>query len=204
LAEREPWRLPPILVATNGRHDWEPPSSLEAGLLLRDTDLPALIHRASQTGPPLAVDIDTISGLEDDQVAVAFVVQRLGIEVILTRRPQLAAGAAALGGIGLLQVLAFDSTGLLRALVAHPRQPRVGTAISPGLVLAHLLPDELGRLPRPILAYGLIHTPDAAAAILSRADSVVVRPEVAEQMALEPAVPAHGYRRPALGPATPW
>jgi glycerol-3-phosphate responsive antiterminator len=202
LAEREQWRLPPVLVATNGRHDWEPPSSLEAGLLLRDTDLPALIHRASQSGPPLAVDIDTISGLEDDQVAVAFVVQRLGIEVILTRRPQLAAGAAALGGIGLLQVLAFDSTGLLRALVAHPRQPRVGTAISPGLVLAHLLPEELGRLPRPILAYGLIHTSEAARAILARADSVAVRPEIAEQMVPAPAGAVVDYRRSATRPAT--
>ena len=126
---------------------------------------------------------------------MAFVVQRLGIEVVLTRRPQLAAGAAALGGIGLLQVLAFDSTGLLRALVAHPRQPRVGTAMSPGLVLAHLLPEELGRLPRPILAYGLIHTPEAAASILARADSVVVRPRIAEAMVPEPAVAIVGYRR---------
>lgn len=190
-------RLPLIYVASDGRHDWEPPSALEAGLLLRDTDLPALIHRASQSGPPLAVDIDTVSGLDADQVAVAFVIQRLGIEVVLTRRPQLAAGAAALGGLGLLQVLAFDSTGLLHALVAHPRQPRVGTAMSPGLVLAHLLPEELGRLPRPILAYGLIHTPEAARSILARADSVAVRPEIAEQMAPAPAVAVVGYRRPA-------
>jgi glycerol-3-phosphate responsive antiterminator len=190
-------RLPLVYVASDGRRDWEPPSTLEAGLLLRDTDLPALIHRASQPGPPLAVDIDTVSGLDDDQVAVAFVVQRLGIEVVLTRRPQLAAGAAALGGLGLLQVLGFDSTGLLRALVAHPRQPRVGTAMSPGLVLAHLLPEELGRLPRPILAYGLIHTPEAAGSILARADSVVVRPQIAEQMVPAPAIAVVGYRRSA-------
>ena len=175
---------------------------LEAGLLLRDTDLPALIHRASQAGPPLAVDIDTVSGLDADQVAVAFVIQRLGIEVILTRRPQLAAGAAALGGFGLLQVLGFDSTGLLHALVAHPRQPRVGTAMSPGLVLAHLLPEELGRLPRPILAYGLIHTPEAARSILTRADSVVVRPQIAQQMVAATGTDVVGYRRSALRPAT--
>ena len=202
MSEPTPTRLPLVYVASDGRQDWEPPSALEAGLLLRDTDLPALIHRASQSGPPLAVDIDTVSGLDDDQVAVAFVVQRLGIEVVLTRRPQLAAGAAALGGIGLLQVLAFDSTGLLRALVAHPRQPRVGTAMSPGLVLAHLLPEELGRLPRPILAYGLIHTPEAVATILARVDSVVVRPRVAELMVPEPAIAVVGYRRSAAGPAT--
>ncbi len=195
-------RLPVVYVASDGRHDWEPPSALEAGLLLRDTDLPALIHQASQAGPPLAVDIDTVSGLDADQVAVAFVVQRLGIEVVLTRRPQLAAGAAALGGLGLLQVLAFDSTGLLHALVAHPRQARVGTAISPGLVLAHLLPEELSRLPRPILAYGLIHTPDAARSILARADSVVVRPQIAEQMVPAPVSAVGGRHRSATEPAT--
>ena len=197
MTDPAPIRLPLIYVASDGRHDWEPPSALEAGLLLRDTDLPALIHRASQAGPPLAVDIDTVSGLDADQVAVAFVIQRLGIEVVLTRRPQLAAGAAALGGLGMLQVLAFDSTGLLHALVAHPRQPRVGTAMSPGLVLTHLLPEELGRLPRPILAYGLIHTPEAARSILARADSVAVRPEIAERMVPGPAVAVVGYRRPA-------
>ncbi|HEX5149045.1 MAG TPA: hypothetical protein VFW02_08190, partial [Candidatus Limnocylindrales bacterium] len=68
MSERTPTRLPLVYVASDGRQDWEPPSALEAGLLLRDTDLPALIHRASQAGPPLAVDIDTVSGLEDDQV----------------------------------------------------------------------------------------------------------------------------------------
>ena len=71
--------MPPILVATNGRHDWEPPSSLEAGLLLRDTDLPALIHRASQTGPPLAVDIDTIS--EDVEAVSRFMAEIEGEHV---------------------------------------------------------------------------------------------------------------------------
>jgi glycerol-3-phosphate responsive antiterminator len=180
LNEAPPIRLPQVYVATDGRHDWEPPSTLDAGLLLRDTDLPALIHCAAQLGPPIAVDIDTIGGLDADQVAVAFVIQRLGIEVIVSRRPQLVAGAAALGGLGLLQVLGFDSTGLLRALVSHPRQPRVGTAMSPGLVLAHLLPDELARLPRPILAYGLVDSPEAARLILARADSVVLRQAVAD------------------------
>ena len=202
MTESERIRLAVVYVASDGRSDWAPPSALEAGLLLRDTDLPALIHRASQEGPPLAVDIDTVSGLDADQVAVAFVIQRLGIDVILTRRPQLAAGAAALGGLGLLQVLGFDSTGLLHALVSHPRQPRVGTAMSPGLVLAHLLPEELGRLPRPILAYGLIHTPEAARSILVRADSVVVRPQIAEQMVSLPAAAAAAYRRSVPRPAT--
>jgi glycerol-3-phosphate responsive antiterminator len=157
------------------------PPELDAGLLVRDTDLPTLIHRASQQGPSIAVDIDTISGLDADQAAVAFAVQRLGIGVVLSRRPQLVAGAAALGGVGLLQVLGFDSTGLLRALVSHPRQPRVGTAMSPGLVLSHLLPEELGRLPRPILAYGLIDSPEAGRLILARADSIVLRPELADR-----------------------
>jgi Glycerol-3-phosphate responsive antiterminator (mRNA-binding) len=202
LIESERIRLPVVYVACDGRSDWAPPSALEAGLLLRDTDLPALIHRASQDGPPLAVDIDTVSGLDADQVAVAFVIQRLGIDVVLTRRPQLAAGAAALGGLGLLQVLGFDSTGLLHALVSHPRQPHVGTAMSPGLVLAHLLPEELGRLPRPILAYGLIYTPEAARSILLRADSVVVRPQIAEQMVSLPAAAIAAYRRSVPRPAT--
>lgn len=182
MIEPPPIRLQQVYVASDGRHAWEPPSAVDGGLLLRDTDLPTLIHRASEPGPPLAVDIDTIAGLDADQVAVAFVIQQLGIDVVLSRRPQLAAGAAALGGLGLLQVLGFDSTGLLRALTSHPRQVRVGTAMSPGLVIAHLLPDELARLPRPLLAYGLIDDIAAARSILTRADSVVLRQELADAM----------------------
>jgi len=183
--------LPKIYAAEGGRLYWEAPAGLDAGVLLRDTDLPTLIHRANVTGPELALDIDTVTGLGTDAAAVDFVVARLGIAVVLTRRPQLAALVAELGGLGLLQVLAFDSTGLNRALDGHPRRPGVGTAISPGLVLAHLHPAELAALPRPILAYGFVDTPEAARAILTTADSVVLRPEAASLMgapvSLEPA-----------------
>jgi len=176
-------RLPTLLVADDGQLDWNPPRGMGAGILLRDTHLPALIRRATSSGPPLAVDIDSVAGLGGDEAAVDFVVGRLGIQVVLTRRSQLAARVAQLGCLGLLHVLAFDSTGLNRSLESHPRLPRVGTVVSPGLVLSHLLPAELASLPRPILAYGLIDTAEAAETILTDADSVVIRPDTAARIA---------------------
>lgn len=177
--------LPLILAACDGRTDWDPPSGLDAGLLLRDTDLDVLIHRSMGSLRPVAVDMDTIAGLGADESAVAFVVRKLGIGIVLTRRPQLAACAAALGGLGLLQVMAFDSTGLLRSLASHPRTPRVGTAVSPGLVLPHLHREEIAQLPRPILAYGLIESPETAGAVIGCADSLAVRPATADAIARE-------------------
>jgi glycerol-3-phosphate responsive antiterminator len=172
-----------VFAAADGRRDWSPPAGLDVGLLLRDTDLMALVRRATSPGPLLAVDIDSVAGLGGDDAAVEFVVERLGITVVLTRRPQLAVLVADLGHLSLLHVLAFDSTGLNRSLESHPRLPGVGTVVSPGLVLSHLRPAELASLPRPILAYGLIDTAEAAETILKDADSVAVRPDTAARIA---------------------
>jgi glycerol-3-phosphate responsive antiterminator len=166
------------------------------GLLLRDADLSAVVREASRPASPLAIDIDTIAGLDADEAAVEFVLKRLGIGIVLTRRPRLAACVASCGGLGLLQVLAFDSTGLRRTLEGHPRQPGVGTVVSPGLVIGHLRPAELDSLPRPILAYGLIGSSESARTILECADSVVVRPDVATAL-------SHRWQRPMAVNAAP-
>lgn len=175
--------LPLILAACDGRADWNAPPGLDIGLLLRDTDLDVLIHRSMASVRPVAVDMDTIAGLGADESAVAFVVRTLGIGIVLTRRPQLAACAAELGGLGLLQVMAFDSTGLLRSLASHPRAARVGTSVSPGLVLPHLRREEIAQLPRPVLAYGLIESLEAARAVIGCADSLAVRPATVDAIA---------------------
>jgi glycerol-3-phosphate responsive antiterminator len=171
--------LPRILVAGTGHHGISPPPGLDAGILLRNTDLAALIECALSSAMPPAVELDTIRGLGSDDAAVDFLRRRLSIDIMLTRRPQAAGAFAAAGGLALLNVLAFDSTGLRRSLLGHPRGERVGTVISPGLVLHHMLPSELALLVRPLVAYGLIDTAADALATLAVADGIVVRPEVA-------------------------
>jgi glycerol-3-phosphate responsive antiterminator len=172
-------RLPRVLVADDGHRAVSPPPGLDAAILLRNTDLGALIDRALSSPSPPAVEIDTVRGLETDKAAVDFLRRRLGIGILLTRRPQTATQFAELGGLALLSVLAFDSTGLARSLTGHPRRERVGTVVSPGLVLAHMQLSELAVLPRPVVAYGLISTAADARAGLERADSVVLLPAVA-------------------------
>jgi glycerol-3-phosphate responsive antiterminator len=176
-------RLPAILIASDGRHPVYPPPGLDAGVLVRDTDLAALVHRASSDCPPLAVDIDSVAGLGSDDAAVDFVTGRLGIRVVLTRRPQLAARVAERGDLGLVHVFGYDSTGLARSLEGHPRTPGVGSLLSPGLVIVHLRPDELAELPRPVVAYGLIEEVEDARACQSLADAVVIRPALAARLA---------------------
>lgn len=173
--------LPRVLIAEDGRHPLDVPPHLDAGVLLRDTDLPIVVARCATATVPVALDIDTVRGLGTDEAAVAFVIGRLGIEIVLTRRPAIAAAAAELGGLALLHVLAFDSTGLRRSLDGHPRREGVGSVVSPGLVLSHMTPTELERIPRPILGYGLISEPADIAACLRLADGVVLRPDPAER-----------------------
>jgi glycerol-3-phosphate responsive antiterminator len=159
------------------------PPGLPAGVLVRDTDLAALVHRVGSDCPPLAVDLDSISGLGSDDAAVDFVTGRLGIRVVLTRRPQLAAHAAERGSLGLVHVFGYDSTGLARSLESHPGTPGVGSLLSPGLVIVHLRPDELAGLPPPVVAYGLIEDEADARACLELADAIVIRPSLAARLA---------------------
>jgi len=174
--------LPAIFVPSGGR-DPVRLSDPSVGLLLRDLDLFALQTAAESGRPLLAVDLDSVEGLGADAAAVSFVVERLGIGIVMTRRPALAKRAADLGAFGLAHVFAFDSTGLGRSLDAHPGGPGVGTVISPGPVLTHISPQDRARIPRPLVAYGLIGTPERAVALLRLADAVVVRAEHAASVA---------------------
>jgi glycerol-3-phosphate responsive antiterminator len=178
-------RLPSILIASDGHHAVHAPPGVDCGVLVRDTDLATLVHRAGSDCCPEAVDVDSIAGLGTDDFALDFVTGRLGIPIVLTRRPQLAARAVELGGLGLLHVFAYDSTGLHRSLEGHPRSEGVGSVVTPGLVILHLRDDELAAIPRPILAYGLIDDVDDARACLGVADAIVVRPGLAAKLAAE-------------------
>lgn len=183
MAPESRMKIPRVLVASDGRHDVHLPAEIGAGILIRDTDLAALVHRSGVGHAPDAVDIDSIAGLGSDDDAVDFVMSRLGIRIVLTRRPALAARAAEHGRIGLVHIFGYDSTGMTRALESHPRIDRVGSVLSPGLVITHLRPDELALLPRPLLAYGLIDDVKDAEACLALADGIVVRPVIATRLA---------------------
>jgi glycerol-3-phosphate responsive antiterminator len=198
--------IPRIFVACDGRERPDLPLGRELGLFLRDLDLAALADLAGPGGwlSPLlpaqrgagdsgrsdgaaggpaayralvALDLDAVEGLNVDDAAVRFVIRHLGIPIVATRRPAAAAVAADLGGLGLVQVFAFDSTGLRRSLDPHPRRPGTGSLVSPGPVLSHMAAEDLATLPRPLVAYGLIATPALARTALHLADGIVVAPD---------------------------
>jgi glycerol-3-phosphate responsive antiterminator len=175
--------LPRVLVTTNGRETIRLPSIHDIGILYRDIDLPVLLASALTTGGSKAVDLDTVRGLRTDDEAIAFVIDRLAVRIVMTRRLAAAERVAESGGLALLHTLAFDSTGVARILDSHPRSVGIGAVQSPGLVLPHMLPSEVSRLPRPLLAYGLIQQPSDALACLALADSVVLDPAVAAALA---------------------
>ena len=175
--------LPRVLIGSDGRHAVHAPPSLDAGVLVRDTDLAALVHRSSSDCPPDAVDIDSVAGLGSDDAAVDFVTGRLGIEIILTRRPQLARRAAERGHLGLVHVFAYDSTGMARSLEGHPDLSGVGSSCRrvSSLSTSGLTSSATSR--DRSLAYGLIASVDEALACGALADSIVVRPPLAAKLA---------------------
>jgi glycerol-3-phosphate responsive antiterminator len=195
-AEPRRVHLPQVLVADGGRRPLALPPLSDVGILYRDIELPTLLAAASGDPRPKAVDLDTVPGLAGDDHAVDFVMNRLGIRIVLSRRPQTVEQVAQLGGLALLHVLAFDSTGVARSLEGHPRITGVGCVISPGAVLPHMLPSEVARLPRPVLAYGFIVEPDDANRCLALADGIVVRLDVAQAMAESRAEPTPERQTP--------
>lgn len=176
-------QLPRILVADDGR-PVTPVDGLATGLLLHDLDLPTLVDRSATERLPWAVDIDSVRGLKPDDTSIAFVVRRLGAIAVISRRRQVAERAVELGAIGLVQVLAFDSTGLQRSRPVPGAPHHVGSVVSPGLVLPHLRPAELECLPRPIVAHGLIVRPADALSCLALADAIVLRRDAAGFLAM--------------------
>jgi glycerol-3-phosphate responsive antiterminator len=187
--------LPRVLVASNGR-DLPGSPGPDTGILLRDLDLETLADVAGMGLPRIAVDMDSVAGLNTDASAVRFVTRRLGIGIVMSRRPAVATRVAELGGLALLRIFAFDSTGLGRSLDGHPHHAGIGTVISPGPVLAHLSAEDIDHLPRPLVAYGLVDTPARVLALLRRADAVVVSAGCAMELAAasrataNPAAPA--------------
>ena len=166
--------LPPQLVPV--RDHLPHRLGADEGILLHSTTLSDLIRLSAAATCPLALDLDSVEGLDPGPAAVTFAVERLGIRVLLSRRPALMAWAQQAGCVSLLRVSCLDSTGFERALAGHPGPP-VGTAISPGLVLAHLAAAQRARLPRPLLANGVVRRPEeVTAAREAGADSVVIDP----------------------------
>jgi len=164
--------LPRLLCSSTGHLPHPDPEI--GGILVHDLSLIELVRLSARSAPQLAVDVDTVEGLAHDATAIAFLATRLRLPVVITRRPALAAQARTLGCLALLHVHCLDSTGWERAMSAHPGPP-VGTAISPGLILAHLDARLRGSLPRPVLAYGLVRQPaERDAAFAAGADAVVV------------------------------
>jgi glycerol uptake operon antiterminator len=150
------------------------PPRPDEGVLFHDLRLTELVRLSAAVDRPRAVDVDTVEGLTPDAAALTFLYDRLGIKTVITRRPALTLRAVELGFLALLRIHCLDSTGFERALEGHPGPP-VGTAVSPGLILAHMAPGQRAMLPEPIVANGLMRTrEDVAAALAAGAAAVVL------------------------------
>ncbi len=175
--------LPRVLIADGGGRPVRQPRGFPSGVLLRDIDLTAVVERAANRDADLAVDLDSVRGLNADRAAVDFMIDTLDIRVVFTRRPHVAAHVAGRGGLGLIHAHAFDSTGVNRSLAAAPMVPGIGTVISPAAVLCHMRPAERAALRRPIVGYGLLTDAAEARDCLALAEAIVVRQDVADALA---------------------
>jgi glycerol uptake operon antiterminator len=160
------------LLALSGIDDLGP--TPDQGILFHHMSLDQLMHRGRHLESRACVDLDSIEGLRADFTAAPFLSAELPIEAFMTRRPSVGSQIAESGRIGFLRVSALDSTGLERALAGHSGTANLGTAISPGLVLAHLAPSIVASMPKPVLAYGLIRTRTEMQAAFDAGAAIVV------------------------------
>jgi hypothetical protein len=87
LIEQRP-TLPRILLSVRDHLPRSPRQ--DAGVLFHDLSLSELIRLSAGVDRPRAVDLDTVEGLTPDAAALAFLTDRLGIQIVITRRPALA------------------------------------------------------------------------------------------------------------------
>jgi glycerol-3-phosphate responsive antiterminator len=175
--------LPRVLIADGGSDPVRRPAGIPTGILLRDIDLLAVVGRMAARECQVAVDLDSVRGLGNDAAAADFLLDTLQIGIILSRRAHVAAHVAGRGGLALLHAHAFDSTGIARSLAAAPMVPGIGTVVSPASVVCHMRSIERAALRRPVIGYGLLTDAADAIACLEVADAVVVRQDVADQLA---------------------
>ncbi len=138
-------------------------------------ELPLLLKRLGE--PPLAerpvlLHIDLLNGLSNDESGLRYIATHERIDGIITVRHHLAPLARRLGLMSVVRLFLQDGRAVERGLGVIEKSKPDAVEILPG-VAALEVADRFRDLPIPVIAGGLIRTPDIVHRILASGCSSV-------------------------------
>jgi glycerol uptake operon antiterminator len=131
-------------------------------------DLPRLLSKLD-VGPlariPVLLQIDLVEGLSSDEAGVRYVATLERIDGIITTRHHLAPLARKRGLMSVVRLVLQDGRAVDRGLHVIERSRPDAVEVLPGVAFLQVA-DRFQNLPTPIIAGGLIRTPDEVKRII--------------------------------------
>lgn len=152
--------------------DLEDPSLRSASILFIGggelADLPGLLLKLD-AGPlakiPVLLQIDLVEGLTSDEAGVRYVATMARIDGIITTRHHLAPMARKLGLMSVVRLFLQDGRAVDRGLHVIERSKPDAVEVLPGVAFLQVA-DRFQNLATPVIAGGLIRTPDEVKRII--------------------------------------
>lgn len=131
-------------------------------------DLPAVLDRLDQ-GPlgdiPVMLHLDLINGLSTDEAAIHYVSMLGRIDGIITVKHHLTPVARRYGMLTVVRLFLQDSRAVERGLKVVAKSKPDAVELLPGIAAA-LVADQFKALGIPLIAGGLVHTPETTHKII--------------------------------------
>lgn len=165
-----------IIPATRSEEDFaralDAPSRVIAVLYGDILHLPAVVRRAKAAGKVVMVHLDLVEGVGRDRSGVRYLAG-IGVQVLISTKPHLIKMAREEGMFCIQRLFLMDSEALRTGSSLLKAFKPDALEILPGVVPGRIIAELAGTCGLPVLAGGLIATPEEAAAALKSGATAV-------------------------------
>jgi glycerol uptake operon antiterminator len=129
--------------------------------------LPNIVQEIKAHNKLVFIHLDLLEGLAQDKYALRYLGDVVGIDGVITTRSNLIQQAKAENLIAIQRFFVLDSSALATGVkIMQTAEPDL-VEILPGIIFIHLGEELKSQIPYPLIAGGLIRTPEEAKEILS-------------------------------------
>uniref|UniRef100_A0A7C3RXA4 Glycerol-3-phosphate responsive antiterminator n=1 Tax=Dictyoglomus thermophilum TaxID=14 RepID=A0A7C3RXA4_DICTH len=129
--------------------------------------LPNIVQEIKAHNKLVFIHLDLLEGLAQDKYALRYLGDVVGIDGVITTRSNLIQQAKAEDLIAIQRFFVLDSSALATGVkIMQTAEPDL-VEILPGIIFIHLGEELKSQIPYPLIAGGLIRTPEEAKEILA-------------------------------------
>ena len=130
-------------------------------------NLPTLVQQAESVKKLVFVDIDLVKGIGKDASGIRYLARESHVHGVITTKSNLINSAQKEGLISIQRIFVLDSESLTGGLNVVDKSKPDAIEVLPGLILPKIMDRIRSRSPIPVIAGGLITTPQEIQEILS-------------------------------------